>query len=145
VTGPGGKPASVTVPILVADAGPGNDRLRRTPAPVLTDSLTRPHETRETQRTAGGSIELPAMVCGTQELSGDQKDARRFTHNPETQRSQTGPSVTFGKWPSRGDVEHDSGTRLGPVASNERKTDEYEVDEVERRLAGVCRGYGRVR
>jgi hypothetical protein len=63
---------------------PGWNALSRRGARVLTDLLTKPGGMGETRRATGDSSRLGALVSGTQRLSGDQQDARRFAHNPAT-------------------------------------------------------------
>jgi hypothetical protein len=51
---------------------------------VLTDSLTRPAKTGETQRKLGDSRRARAQVSETHRNRGDYEDARRGAHNPAT-------------------------------------------------------------
>jgi hypothetical protein len=41
----------------------------------------------------GDGFELRGLVSGTQRLSGNQQDARRFAHNPEVAGSNSAPAT----------------------------------------------------
>jgi hypothetical protein len=62
---------------------------------MLTNLLTRPCGTRETQRATGDGLKLSALVSGTHLPDRDQRDARRFAHNPEVACSNPAPATTW--------------------------------------------------
>jgi hypothetical protein len=58
---------------------------------MLTDLLTRPCGTRETQRATRDGLKPNALVSGTHLPDRDERDARHFAHNPATFRARFVP------------------------------------------------------
>ncbi len=77
---------------MTTRTGENQDAAGQVPVP-LTDLLTRPGGTGETQRRTRDGNRTGALVSETGGHAGDVEDARRMSHNPEVAGSNPAPAT----------------------------------------------------